>query len=289
MVNCTAVGVNALNLCNTIGTGNTAVGLNASAKNTYGVGNTSLGVDAMYENETGNYNVSIGYESLFYSNKTPLSGYDNINTLNVSVGFQAMYNNASGVENTSIGSESLHTSTNASYNTAIGYGSGYYAASGGDTNTYLGYNSGPASGSPAYSNSTAIGANAEITASNQVVIGTSADTVKIPGTFHVEKPSFVEITTVTNYFTPNTLPSGTFIYSTYVGTNGMFLPDANTVPIGYTLILGNPTTSLFNVEASNGYDLIEAGYGVTTARALNAYECITVRSINSNWLVTSFH
>ena len=81
------------------------------------------------------------------------------------------------------------------------------ANSTGSYNTYLGYQT-QASGGP-WSNSTAIGAGATITASNQIVLGTASETVKIPGALQSAIPQIWHITknlldttvdTGTNYF-----------------------------------------------------------------------------------------
>lgn len=63
------------------------------------------------------------------------------------------------------------------YNTAIGYSAGVLNQ-GGANNTYLGAST-DATGGP-FNNSTAVGYNAKITASNQIVLGTATETVYIP-------------------------------------------------------------------------------------------------------------
>jgi hypothetical protein len=120
-----------------------------------------------------------------YSNT---SGYDNTAT-----GSLALYLNTSGIANTATGERALVNNTSGSYNSAFGLSAlggnldgwgntaiGWNALSinvNGDYNTAVGYRSG-ANGD--YSNSSAFGNNAAITASNQVRIG-DASTLSIGG------------------------------------------------------------------------------------------------------------
>ena len=102
---------------------------------------------------------------------------------NTATGFEALYNNNSGSNNTAIGYQALWT-VGGSNNTAIGQGAGY-SLSGSDCNTFLGSNTGvlnPQSYST-YNNSTAVGYNAIITTSNQIVLGTATEKIYIPGSY----------------------------------------------------------------------------------------------------------
>lgn len=141
----TALGYLALNL-NTASE-NTATGSNSLNSNTTGAGNTSNGFKALYSNTEGQFNTGVGYEAL-YSN---IDGYDN-----ASFGISSLHDNTDGNGNSSFGSYSLGSNTTGSYNTAIGRFA-YYV--------YGGYTT--------YDNSTALGFNASISASNQVRLGSS--------------------------------------------------------------------------------------------------------------------
>jgi hypothetical protein len=79
--------------------------------------------------------------------------------------------------NTAIGINALDSNTTGSQNTAVGYQAGYAGTANttGSYNTYIGYKT-QASGN--HSNSTAIGYNATITGNNQIVIGTTSETVR---------------------------------------------------------------------------------------------------------------
>jgi len=119
---------------------------------------------------------------------------------NVGVGASALYSLLSGGQNTAIGYEALEGS-NASYNTAVGYDALWGANTGGNNvavgagagtnlvvpylstvsnSTFVGYGTG--SSIDGITNSMALGNGAQVTASNQVVIGnTSVTATKING------------------------------------------------------------------------------------------------------------
>ena len=93
------------------------------------------------------------------------------------MGHYSSINNTTGVSNTSVGSNSLLSNITGSNNTCIGYDTGSsitYEIN----NTCLGSQSDISSG---YTNSTAIGYKSKCTASNQIMLGTAAETVQIPG------------------------------------------------------------------------------------------------------------
>ena len=87
--------------------------------------------------------------------------------------------NKIGGNNTALGYTALQNNNN-NYNTAIGSGAGSSDVSG-YSNTYLGANTYCSQGIT-FNNSTAIGYGAEITASSQITLGTTGQTVYIPGT-----------------------------------------------------------------------------------------------------------
>lgn len=166
---------------NTTGYRNNAIGYNALFTNTSGYDNVANGYQALYNNTIGYDNVANGVQSLF-SNTT--------GNLNTAEGYQAMYRNTTGYTNVGIGNLALWNNTTGSANVAIGDQSMYYAI--GSTNTAVGqwslfYNTGnnnTALGFGAYfswsqtnyTNSTAIGNTAMISASNQVRIGNNSVT-----------------------------------------------------------------------------------------------------------------
>jgi hypothetical protein len=226
--NNTASGVSAL-YYNTTGVNNTASGGSALQSNTTGVNNTASGLNALYSNTTGDNNTASGYAAL-YSNTTGAS--------NTASGYAALYYNTTGVNNTASGLQALHYNTTGYNNTASGLQALYYnttgvnnTASGGSALYYntTGYNN-TASGRSGYNpdndiaqyrittdfdmtlvgygatkdnagqlwNSTAIGARAKVTKSNQVVLGDSNVTETLVNGDLVQKVSTTAATLDTN-------------------------------------------------------------------------------------------
>jgi hypothetical protein len=171
-LNNTAVGYQALT-SNTDGDDNSAVGLFALNSNTTGSSNSAVGRNALYTNTIGSSNSAVGYESL----------YSNNDIQNSALGCQSLYFN-NGEQNSGIGYRSLYNNTTGRSNSALGVKSGQ--SSNGNNNTFLGsYTSGGS-----FNNSTAIGYNAQVTASNQIMMGTSAETVVFPGIISLNQISY---------------------------------------------------------------------------------------------------
>ena len=168
----TALGNEALTL-NTTGSENTALGVSALTANTTGTQNVAVGKDALYNN-TSQYNSALGYKSL----------YNSFGQGNTAVGHSSLASNTAGDNNTAIGWMSLDNTT-GSGNTAIGAFSireaaimsnphGSYSH---NNNTAIGYRAGYGqTGLNAISNSTAIGYDATISASNTIQLGNTAIT-----------------------------------------------------------------------------------------------------------------
>jgi len=175
----TAIGHSAL-YSNTTGSWNTATGREALYLNTEGSGNTATGYNALYSNKSGS-NTATGIRSMYYnttgqSNAAHGSYSLTSNTTgsyNAALGHQALDNNATGDFNTAVGMNSMYHNTTGSYNTGIGYGAGGGNSSG-TANTFIGANTATFG---VYTNSTAIGNGAQITASNKIRLGNSAVTV----------------------------------------------------------------------------------------------------------------
>jgi Chaperone of endosialidase len=175
----TATGYQAL-LSNTTGIQNTAVGESALLSNTTGGGNVAIGIAALSANTTGSGNIAVG---------TGLS-FNTTGSNNTVIGF-GMYSNTTGSANTAVGEYTIGSDAgnyntangylalysnpcNASYNTAVGYAAGYtsysYVQCGqGNYNTFVGSNT--MAKDLRLNNVTAIGANAQVTASNSMVLG----------------------------------------------------------------------------------------------------------------------
>lgn len=182
-----AIGTNTLDVTNT--SGQVAIGYNALAANTTGSFNTAVGTQCLDSNTTGTYNTAVGYQALDL-NTTGIQ--------NTAIGYQALKQNLTTSYHTAIGTSALYNcvgnGTNGA-NVAIGQNAGKTITSG-YCNTAVGTNAmnigldttlqySTAIGCNATcannSNSTAIGTGATCTANNQIMLGTIAETVVVPG------------------------------------------------------------------------------------------------------------
>jgi hypothetical protein len=184
---------------------NTVCGYQALIKNTTGGNNTVLGYRALYNNTESWSNTAVGIESLFYNTKGETNtaiGYRTLynNTLdsnNVATGFSALYS-GSGSYNVATGSEAMYSyagsynvatgyntlsQSSGSYNTSLGSNSGNKLHGNSNYNTFLGSSSNVLSTTLIYNYSTAIGYDAIVDASNQIVFGTNNEKIKIPGSY----------------------------------------------------------------------------------------------------------
>ncbi|MES2409376.1 MAG: tail fiber domain-containing protein [Patescibacteria group bacterium] len=183
------IGTNSLGVL-TSGSDNVAVGMSALSANSSGGGNVALGYNAMRDNVTGLSNIAIGYNSLL----TNASGGSNVaigvNTMqnssggstNIGIGQYSLYAN-SGDNNLAVGPNTLFGNTTGHTNAAFGYEAGRSNTTGAN-NLFLGYNAGYTDGSVAtlgnLTNATAIGYNAQVTASNSLILGgTGASAVNV--------------------------------------------------------------------------------------------------------------
>ena len=174
--NNTATGYRSLFL-NTTGSRNVANGGNALYSNTVGPENSAFGFNALQYNTVAGNNVAVGNHALktqsfnnggsvFTSGNTAI-GYNALTTnqptsstngiQNSAVGFNALQYNTIGFNNTALGNSALLWNTEGYNNTAIGYAA--FSAFG-----------------VLYNNSTALGADAQIYADNQVRLGNDAVT-----------------------------------------------------------------------------------------------------------------
>jgi len=142
-------------------TSNTAVGMTVMPTNTSGNNNTVVGNQSLTYNSTGSFNTVVGSKAALF-NTTGLH--------NTAVGYSALQY-SSAQFNTAVGSAALDENTTGSYNTALGYNSGDVNTTG-TYNTYIGYNARADANN--YTNSTALGNAASISASNRIVLGNAS-------------------------------------------------------------------------------------------------------------------
>lgn len=186
----TSVGFASLGYCRS---GNhTAIGYRAMQNGVFPVAGSALGFEAMFNGDNtgncalgyrslyndGNYNSAIGYESLYNcdGNYNTAVGYQasytagsNANA-NSALGMYTLYNNT-GSNNTAMGSGGMQANTTGHSNAAGGVSAGSFY----NNNTYscfLGFAADANNGS--VTNSMALGAGAQVDASNKVVIGNTS-------------------------------------------------------------------------------------------------------------------
>ncbi len=200
--NNTALGYNSM-FHNNTGNYNTVSGTNALYLNITGSHNVAMGNKALYRYKS-DYNTAIGDSALANNvnggtdvlSANTAVGYGALTTTTVSydntaIGAYSLWSNTVGNYNTSSGSFSLNKNTDGGYNVASGKNA-LYANTNGSNNVAYGFSSGSWNdnnnnctfiGNDAdqtvytdFSNSTALGNTARITASNQARIGNSAVT-----------------------------------------------------------------------------------------------------------------
>ncbi|MBI1287156.1 MAG: hypothetical protein GC178_06205 [Flavobacteriales bacterium] len=179
----------------TSGSRNAYIGYYAGYNTTTGNNNIAIGNAAGYFNATGSNNTFIGFQSgnnaVDVSNNIYIgfqAGYSTTTGGNNSyVGFQAGQSNVSGTFNSYFGTSSGKNATGSS-NSFLGYRSGIATTTGGG-NTFVGVSAGQsntsggnntyigkgADGSATVTNATAIGAGAQATQSNSVILGNNAN------------------------------------------------------------------------------------------------------------------
>lgn len=159
-----------------------ALGAQALRLNPLGNRNTAAGYEGLYSS-LGNLNTVSGYQSGKFSNADRLTavGYQSLlnstSSENTAVGVKALSTNTTGKNNTAVGDQALLRNINGSGNTVMGDSAAarysmWYA-------TLIGNKTGITGSS--YANTTAMGNEAVVTASNQIRFGNTA-VVSIGGT-----------------------------------------------------------------------------------------------------------
>lgn len=161
---------------------NVAIGIRALNSNTIGGFNIGIGTDALYGTTSGSFNVGIGLYAIGNNtsgtNNTAIGGFNALvsnttGSYNTVLGTDAGFSNTTGDYNTNIGQSAGNITTTQNDNTNLGAFSGRFLR--GSNNTCLGSNSGVTIGNVVqnFSNSTAVGAFCNLTASSQVRLGTA--------------------------------------------------------------------------------------------------------------------
>jgi trimeric autotransporter adhesin len=143
--------------------GNVFLGFAGNAGTT-GAANTASGTGALFSNTTGDDNTAAGGNALF-STTTGDS--------NTASGPSALFSNTTGNYNVASGPLALVFNTTGSYNVGVGFEAGYPTnelSTTGSANTFIGSGTSPGA-NLTITNATAIGASAEVTQNNSLVLG----------------------------------------------------------------------------------------------------------------------
>ena len=175
--------------------------------------------------------------------------------------------------NTAIGQNALVNNSTGGNNVAIGYqaGSAGTANTTGSNNTFVGYQA--RANANNYSNSTALGAGAEIKASNQVVLGTTTERVIIPNQINFSYTSNPTLAVGSIGYTYSSTISSITIAN---NTQGL-LSTISSVPIGVYLV--QYLTTYYDVVGNATNTRIKTFAGITsfgTEIASNNVEHFTV-------------
>jgi Chaperone of endosialidase len=141
------------------GTNNTGVGSSALLLTT-GSQNTAVGVAAFAANTTGSRNTAVGY----------FAGNGGTTVDNTAIGFNALSGNFNGIDNYAGGSQALDGNFEGSFNTGVGMMT-LHNNGNGNYNSALGYKAGTDIASSSLTNTTAIGALADVSQNNSMVLG----------------------------------------------------------------------------------------------------------------------
>lgn len=171
----TGVGARALRF-NTTGQSNVGIGFGTLGNNTTGSTNTAIGDGAMRDSTVSSLNTAIGYSALERGtgNGNTAIGYSagqfNEGSGNIAIGFSALQPGFSAASNNiAIGNDSFYRLTTGSNNVGIGRFSMAFCQTG-TYNVAIGDNA----DSQNFSGSVILGADAQATANNQFVVGSTS-------------------------------------------------------------------------------------------------------------------
>ena len=248
----------------------TATGVTALLSSATDSSNCAYGYQSQYSNRTGISNNSFGVASL--SNLT--SGADNN-----AFGVVSLVNLTSGADNDAFGHASLYSNTTGSGNSAFGYQSGYNAGTALQTLSNCSFfGSGSNSSTDGLTNSTALGYGAQVTASNQIVLGNSSVTKLVtPAT------SFQLGTSTTNGYVLTANSSGVGTWQAASG-GGMTNPMTTVGDLIYGGTAGAPTRL---ADVATGMYLASGGVGVAPAWATLNASAVGLGNVSNAAQVTS--
>ena len=160
---------------------------------------------------------------------------------NIKIGENTLLSVTTALFNLAIGQNSLSSLSSDCFNTGIGYNSGLNLT-GGESNTFIGTST---SATGTYSFSTAIGQNATITASRQIVLGTVSEYVYIPSTT-----------------TTSSTTAGALVVSGGVGISGNVYVGGNISVAANVISATKITNSTSSTTTSSGALVVSGGVGI---------------------------
>jgi hypothetical protein len=252
----------------TTGTRDTANGYSALLNNTSGANNTAAGAFALTANTTGGENAATGYSALS-SNTT---GSDNTadgagalsnnttGSYNTGDGTGALIGNTTGSYNTASGENALLNNTTGDNNTALGFIAGNSTnnqSTTGSGDTFVGFNANSGTQTN-LNNATAIGANAQVTASNAMVLGS------INGVNGATASTNVGIGTTAPAFTLDVHGTGNFTGLVNFASGQTFPGTVGSVTAGTDLTnTGTSSNPLLNVDTTKVVTAVFGGTDLT--------------------------
>lgn len=283
----TAIGYQAMHAYNTIGGTNTACGAFAGQNILTGTNNTFLGVFSGTGVIRGSRNLCVGecMTDMIAGGGGVGTSVDN----NIAIGSQTFrYIKDGAIANVAIGNYALYTESyyGGVGSVAIGPNAGVRTL--GSNNTFLGYcaqSSNFDTANATYSYCTTVGSDAIGTASNQVMLGRSSDTVVAPGTF---TPNTANASPRVSYIVDTTITAAQSGYmielgSTATASRTFTLPAPSTANLFYTFT-NLHASNLLTLTTPSGIFNQQNGAGTTSVYVWPNSD-IMVRSNGTNWIV----
>jgi hypothetical protein len=247
--------VNGLTLGNGSGTHNTIVG-GAGVNRTFTsvLSNTAIGYNTLSSSTPGSSNTVVGAWALV----------SNTGAENSALGVGALERNLAGRDNTAIGYYSLRNNLTGSKNTALGHNS-LTSGTPGEKNTMIGAE---ANVSGDFTNATALGYGAIVSASNTIQLG--ADGNSFTNILNESVPTIA----ITNVKTSGTLTAGTVTYpNTHRSTAGDILTINSSGTASWAAASsssGVPYSGASQAVNLGGYDLTVNGMTIGTGKVAGA-------------------
>ena len=235
---------------------NTAINNAINNGTFFSFNNTKLGVNLC----GGSSNVAIGYGVLNLNNYTQNIAVginllnQNIGRNNVAIGWNSGISSTTSESCTIIGSNSANSLTTGTYNTFLGWNSGGNAT----TNTYclfLGSNTSVTD--PSYNSSTAVGCGSIITASNQLMLGSTTTSIYVPNLINFSYSSIPSFVSSSMGYTKSITSSTTLAFV----TNGVWINPINLSSLALGVYSISYNFTLSSTAAQTGYLL----YGLSTS------------------------